>query len=195
MKGYNVVWVFNPERDRVLMCLRRKDPYKGLYNLVGGKIEPGESSPDAAWRELREETGLLPEHVEILGATPGWLRYRLPHRAVRHQEKHVCIGQKQVWFLLRLVGDESHVRLDLTESPEFDHWRWVDFWYPMQHVVMFKRGVYARALCHLAPFAQLVAGTQAVPPMLMEAWMPHMGMGRPPPRRPAAKRGGDRSAK
>ena len=116
-------------------------------------------------------------------------------RQLGAQEKHVCIGQKQVWFLLRLVGDESHVRLDLTESPEFDHWRWVDFWYPMQHVVMFKRGVYARALCHLAPFAQLVAGTQAVPQMLMEAWMPHMGMGRPPPRRPAAKRGGDRSAK
>ena len=66
MKGYNVVWVFNPERDRVLMCLRRKDPYKGLYNLVGGKIEPGESSPDAAWRELREETGIVRDDIDLL---------------------------------------------------------------------------------------------------------------------------------
>ncbi len=66
MKGYNVVWVFNPERDKVLMCLRRKDPYKGLYNLVGGKIEPGESSPDAAWRELREETGIDREDIDLL---------------------------------------------------------------------------------------------------------------------------------
>ena len=66
MKGYNVVWVFNPERDRVLMCLRRKDPYKGLYNLVGGKIEPGESSPDAAWRELREETGIDRDDIDLL---------------------------------------------------------------------------------------------------------------------------------
>ena len=66
MKGYNVVWVYNPARDRVLMCLRRKDPYKGLYNLVGGKIEPGESSPDAAWRELREETGIDRDDFDLL---------------------------------------------------------------------------------------------------------------------------------
>lgn len=66
MKGYNVVWVYNPGRDRVLMCLRRKDPYKGLYNLVGGKIEAGESSPDAAYRELREETGIARDDIDLL---------------------------------------------------------------------------------------------------------------------------------
>ncbi len=77
--------------------------------------------------------------MEVLGATPGWLRC-----AARANERQVCIGQKQVWFLLRLTGDESHVKLDHTDSPEFDHWRWVDFWYPVEHVVVFKRGVYAR---------------------------------------------------
>jgi putative (di)nucleoside polyphosphate hydrolase len=87
------------------------------------------------------------------------------------------------------VGDESHVRLDLTETPEFDHWRWVDFWYPMEHVVMFKRGVYARALRHLAPFARLVAGVHAVPQMLIDAWLPELG-GPRPASRPPAKRGG-----
>ncbi|MDV3254194.1 MAG: hypothetical protein LOX98_02010, partial [Lysobacter sp.] len=75
----------------------------------------------------------------------------------------VCIGQKQVWFLLRLTGRETDLRLDLTDTPEFDHWRWVDFWYPLEHVVVFKRGVYARALRHLAPFAQRIAGPTAVP--------------------------------
>ncbi len=52
---------------------------------------------------------------------------------------------------------------DLTDKPEFDHWRWVDFWYPLEHVVIFKRGVYASALRHLAPFARQLAGVQAIP--------------------------------
>ena len=54
-------------------------------------------------------------------------------------------------------------RLDLTETPEFDHWRWVDFWYPLEHVVNFKRMVYTHALHHLAPAARQVAGAQAIP--------------------------------
>ena len=103
------------------------------------------------------------EHVEVLDATPGWLRYRLPQRAIRRHDRLVCIGQKQVWFLLRLTGEESDLRLDLTDKPEFDHWRWVDFWYPVEHVVTFKRGVYNSALRHLAPVARTIAGLQAVP--------------------------------
>jgi len=85
------------------------------------------------------------------------LRYRLPQRAIRRNDHLVCIGQKQVWFLLQFTGDESDLRLDLTDKPEFDHWRWVDFWYPLQHVVVFKRGVYASALRHLAPFARQIS--------------------------------------
>lgn len=123
------------------------------WQFPQGGMNTDETPVEAMYRELQEETGLLPEHVEVLGATPGWLRYKLPARAIRRNERQVCIGQKQVWFLLRLTGDESHVKLDHTDSPEFDHWRWVDFWYPVEHVVMFKRGVYARALRHLAPLA------------------------------------------
>ena len=55
------------------------------------------------------------------------------------------------------------MRLDQADKPEFDHWRWVDFWYPLQHVVIFKRGVYTSALRHLAPVAQRLVGAQAVP--------------------------------
>ena len=58
MQGFNVVWVFDPTAAKVLMCKRHKEPYKGLYNLVGGKIEPGEHGFAAAYRELQEETGI-----------------------------------------------------------------------------------------------------------------------------------------
>lgn len=134
------------------------------WQFPQGGMNSDETPLEAMYRELREETGLLPEHVDVLGATPGWLRYRLPPRAIRRHDRLVCIGQKQVWFLLKLTGDESALRLDLTDKPEFDHWRWVDFWYPVEHVVTFKREVYWSALRHLAPFARLAAGAQAVPP-------------------------------
>jgi len=100
----------------------------------------------------------------VLGATPGWLRYRLPPGAIQRHQRLTCIGQKQVWFLLQFDGHERDFTLNTgEETPEFDHWRWVDFWYPLEHVVMFKRSVYARALRHLAPIAREVAGPGAVP--------------------------------
>lgn len=124
------------------------------WQFPQGGMRTDETPIEAMYRELEEETGLRGEHVEVLGATPGWLRYRLPNRFVRRRERPVCVGQKQVWFLLRLVGDERHVRLDAHEKPEFDGWRWVDFWYPSDNVVAFKRPVYAQALRHLAPLAE-----------------------------------------
>jgi 8-oxo-dGTP diphosphatase len=58
MLGLNAIWVFNPTSEKVLMCIRRKDPYKGLLNLVGGKIKSGEDGLTAAYRKLQEETGI-----------------------------------------------------------------------------------------------------------------------------------------
>ncbi len=127
------------------------------WQFPQGGMNTDETPIEAMYRELREETGLKPEHVEVLGATPGWLRYRLPRRYLRQNERPLCIGQKQVWFLLRLIGNESAVRLDETDKPEFDLWRWVDFWYPAKHVVAFKRTVYERALRQLAPLAQALS--------------------------------------
>lgn len=161
------------------------------WQFPQGGMNSDETPVEAMYRELQEETGLLPEHVEVLGCTPGWMRYRLPPRAIRRNERQVCIGQKQVWFLLRLTGDESNVRLDQNETPEFDNWRWVDFWYPVEHVVMFKRGVYARALRHLAPIADHVASADigAMPAAAAQAWLPGSSGGDERPRKRSRKRG------
>jgi putative (di)nucleoside polyphosphate hydrolase len=134
------------------------------WQFPQGGMRSDETPLEAMYRELAEETGLGAEHVEVLGATPGWLRYRLPHRYVRRNQRPPCIGQKQVWFLLRLTGEDDHVRLDATDEPEFDRWRWVDFWYPADHVVAFKRGVYQRALRHLAPVAATSFGLELPEP-------------------------------
>ena len=133
------------------------------WQFPQGGMHTDETPIEAMYRELREETGLQPEHVEVLGATSGWLRYKLPRRYLRRHEHPVCIGQKQVWFLLRLVGQESAVDLRATDDPEFDLWRWVDFWYPVSHVVAFKRRVYERALRQLAPVAESILKISLVP--------------------------------
>lgn len=65
MQGYNVLLIYNKDMDRLLMCKRVKDPYKGLSNLVGGKIERGETGMEAAYRELLEETSISQEHVTL----------------------------------------------------------------------------------------------------------------------------------
>lgn len=121
------------------------------WQFPQGGIQEHESPEQALFRELGEEIGLEPEHVEILGSTQRWLRYRLPQRYLRHDLAPLCVGQKQLWFLLRLIGDESAVRLDASDLPEFDDWRWVDYWHPVQEVIFFKRRVYRRALAELAP--------------------------------------------
>lgn len=121
------------------------------WQFPQGGISQDETPEQALFRELREETGLLPQHVRILGVTRTWLRYRLPTRMIRWQNRPVCIGQKQRWFLLQLTGSEADVQLGIGETPEFDAWRWIDYWRPVHEVVYFKRSVYRRALCELVP--------------------------------------------
>jgi putative (di)nucleoside polyphosphate hydrolase len=120
------------------------------WQFPQGGIKAHESPEEAMYRELMEELGLGPDHVELIGSTRGWLRYTLPQRFIRRNSTPLCIGQKQVWFLLRLLGDESAVRLDASHQPEFDYWKWVSYWHPPREVIFFKRQVYRRALRELA---------------------------------------------
>ncbi|WP_396588307.1 RNA pyrophosphohydrolase [Bermanella sp. R86510] len=121
------------------------------WQFPQGGIDPQESVEAAMYRELREEIGLLPEDVHILGCTKGWLRYRLPKRMVRYKNKPICVGQKQKWFLLQLTSSDDRISFEHGVKPEFDGWRWVSYWYPLGQVVPFKRDVYRRAMRELAP--------------------------------------------
>ena len=124
---------------------------KGWQFPQGGVLED-EEPEQAMFRELREEVGLLPDDVEVLGVTRDWLRYRLPDKFIRRNSKPLCIGQKQRWFMLRLISDADRVRFDCGDKPEFDRIRWVPFWRPVNEVIYFKRRVYARALHELGPY-------------------------------------------
>ena len=65
MRKLNLIVVFNTNLDKVLFCIRAKEPYKGLYNFVGGKVEKNESNDNAAYRELFEETGISNQDIEL----------------------------------------------------------------------------------------------------------------------------------
>lgn len=119
------------------------------WQFPQGGINPREAPEDALYRELREEIGLKQHEVEIVGATRGWLRYKLPKRLLRQNSDFV--GQKQKWFLLKMLASDSDVKFDKSKTPEFDHWQWVTYWYPLGQVVQFKQDVYRRAMRELAP--------------------------------------------
>lgn len=121
------------------------------WQFPQGGIDSNENLEAAMYRELGEELGLEPEHVRILGITKNWLTYFLPHYLRRQANRQTCVGQRQKWFLLRLIAPDSAIRLDHTNKPEFLYWRWEDYWYPIEHVVAFKKLVYKRALHELAP--------------------------------------------
>jgi putative (di)nucleoside polyphosphate hydrolase len=120
------------------------------WQFPQGGIKRGESPEQAMYRELHEEVGLKPEHVRIIARTRDWLRYEVPENWVRRDWRGHYRGQKQIWFLLRLVGRDTDVQLRATEKPEFDAWRWHEYWIPLDSVIEFKREVYRMALDELS---------------------------------------------
>ena len=122
------------------------------WQFPQGGIDRGETPEQAMFRELHEEVGLKPEHVRIIARTRDWLRYEVPDRYIRRDARGHYKGQKQIWYLLQLMGQDWNLNLRATNHPEFDAWRWNDYWVPLDVVVEFKRGVYEMALTELARF-------------------------------------------
>ena len=141
----------------IVLCNHRNEVFWGKrvhehsWQFPQGGIKRGETPERAMYRELKEEVGLEPQHVRILGRTREWLRYDVPEQWIRREWRGNYRGQKQIWYLLRLVGRDNDVSLRASEKPEFDAWRWHAYWVPLEAVIEFKRDVYTLALTELAP--------------------------------------------
>jgi putative (di)nucleoside polyphosphate hydrolase len=127
------------------------------WQFPQGGIKYGETPVQAMYRELHEETGLLPEHVKVVGRTRDWLRYEVPDKFIKREVRGHYRGQKQIWFLLRMVGRDCDICLRATDHPEFDAWRWNEYWVPLDAVIEFKRDVYQLALTELSRFLRRTA--------------------------------------
>jgi putative (di)nucleoside polyphosphate hydrolase len=148
-EGYrpNVGIVILNDNNKVLWAKRVAED---AWQFPQGGVDEGESLEEAMYRELMEEVGLSQDHVEIIGKTKNWLRYDVPRQWVRRDGSARYKGQKQIWFLLKFIGKDSDIVLNNSVKPEFDSWRWDDFWSSLDKVIDFKREVYERALSELS---------------------------------------------
>jgi putative (di)nucleoside polyphosphate hydrolase len=142
----------------IILCNAKNEVFWGKrirehsWQFPQGGIDKGESPEQAMYRELYEEVGLQSHHVHILGRTKNWLRYEVPTHGIKREWRSSYTGQKQIWFLLRLVGRDCDVSLRASGHPEFDAWRWSEYWVPLESVIEFKRDVYRLALNELVTY-------------------------------------------
>ena len=143
----NVGVILSNGKEKIFLAKRIN---KDAWQFPQGGLNAGESLEEALFREVKEEIGLTKDAVKIISSTKNWLRYKLPKKLIRDVEP-TCIGQKQKWYLLDFLGDDSLFYFNNSIKPEFDGWQWVNYWYPLRQVIAFKREVYRRALDELAP--------------------------------------------
>lgn len=115
-------------------------PYQ--WQMPQGGVDRGEKPKDAAYRELEEEVGVTPAHVELLEETEDWLYYEFPTELRKKlKQRGRYLGQRQKWFAFRFKGRDADVRLD-AHSPEFSDWRWAALESAPSLVIPFKRATY-----------------------------------------------------
>lgn len=124
---------------------QRLDNPGAAWQMPQGGIDEGEDADAAAFRELREETGISAEMVEVLAQSTDWISYDFPAELAKKLWKGGYRGQKQRWFLMRFAGPDNLIDIE-TEEPEFSEWRWMAPDELLDNIVPFKRGVYQQVL-------------------------------------------------
>jgi putative (di)nucleoside polyphosphate hydrolase len=122
------------------------------WQMPQGGIDEGEAPREAAFRELKEETGV--DRAEIIGELDEWLTYDLPPHLVGHALKGKYRGQKQRWFAMRFLGTDGDVDIAADAHQEFSEWAWVPIEELVELIVPFKRGIYERVVSAFAPLAR-----------------------------------------
>jgi putative (di)nucleoside polyphosphate hydrolase len=129
---------------------QRFDSRYNAWQMPQGGIDDGEDCAVAALRELGEETGIAPHHVAVIAQSANELFYDLPDELMGRMWDGAYRGQRQIWFLMRFLGDESDINI-ATEIPEFAAWRWAAPETLVDLIVPFKKELYAHVIAEFAP--------------------------------------------
>ena len=151
-KGFrlNVGIVVINDKGKVLLA-RKNNSYK--WQFPQGGMDHNETEEETLFRELQEEVGLTKSQVEIVQKSQFWYSYRLPNQHLRPRLPGTphCVGQKQKWFLLRILAQESEICLDSHETPEFSEWGWFDPLYSIKKTIYFKKTIYRNVIEEFFP--------------------------------------------
>jgi putative (di)nucleoside polyphosphate hydrolase len=137
-------------RDGLVFVGQRIDNPGDAWQMPQGGIDPGEDPEVAAFRELGEETGLLPDHVDLIARSKEEYFYDLPPELQGNIWGGRWRGQRQWWFLMRFKGDDADVRID-GHHPEFSQWKWAEPAELPKLIVPFKRRIYEGLVSEFAP--------------------------------------------
>ncbi len=151
-KGVGIMLI---NRAGLVFVAQRIDVPFEAWQMPQGGIDKGEAPLDAAFREMEEEIGTA--RAEVIGETPGWLRYDLPDELRAKLWKGKYVGQKQKWYAMRFLGDDSDITLE-TAHPEFREWKWAPVSALTEMIIPFKRPLYEQVVADLAGFAVPVEG-------------------------------------
>lgn len=126
--------------DNQVLVAKRIDTPGDAWQMPQGGLDQGEDPRKAVFRELKEEIGT--NNLDIIEESPGWLTYELPKEIQAKVWKGRYRGQKQKWFALRYLGEDSDIDLTADKHPEFSTWKWADFASIPDMIVPFKRDLY-----------------------------------------------------
>ena len=135
----NGVGIIVLNKDNKVFVAKRIDNPKNFWQMPQGGVDKGEDFLTAAYRELKEETSII--NVELIKEIEGTTIYELPDHLLGIIWKGKYKGQKQKWFLMRYLGDDSEINIK-TDKPEFLEWKWIDINMITKLVVDFKLDVY-----------------------------------------------------
>jgi len=135
----NGVGIVVLNKQNKIFVAKRIDNPKDFWQMPQGGVDNGESFLTAAYRELEEETSI--KNVELIQEIDGTTTYELPKHLLGIIWKGKYKGQKQKWFLMRYLGEDSEINIK-THKPEFLEWRWIDLDMITEVVVDFKLHVY-----------------------------------------------------
>ena len=141
-------------RDKHIFVGKRIDNHSDAWQMPQGGLDVGETEDEAMFRELKEETGILDGSVKVLQKSKLYYYYNLPYKLQKKFWGGKYLGQKQRWYLLEFVDDDSAINVK-TEDPEFSHWKWIARQDIVDVIVPFKRELYEDVIREFSKFLSI----------------------------------------